>query len=269
MEEVGQENQKLLTANLAIRVNRNSPDLEKDMSFIKERATLREKSLDHCQRTGRPYVTLTYAQSLDGAIASRPGHPLALSCRESQAMTHTLRANHDAILVGIGTVLADDPSLTVRLVSGKNPQPVILDSRLRFPLFSKLLRQKALFPWIITNNKSESERQAALENLGAKVFRLPSGDNGGIEIQTVLRVLGEMGINSLMVEGGAQIITSFLGVRAVDQIIVTIAPVLVGGVRVLDFHHQPRPKVFPRLINVDYERIGEDLIVRGDPDWTV
>jgi GTP cyclohydrolase II len=238
------------------------------MGFMEEAATLPVKSASHRERTGRPYVTLTYAQSLDGAIASRPGHPLALSCRESQTMTHVLRAAHDAILVGIGTVLSDNPSLTVRLVSGKNPQPVVLDGRLRFPLFSKLLRQKTHFPWIFTSTEADPERQVALESLGARVYRLPSGDNGGIGLKELLQMLGEMGINSLMVEGGAQIITSFLGFQAVDQVIVTIAPVLVGGVRVLDILHQPRPKVFPRLINIDYQRIGEDLIVRGDPDWT-
>jgi len=236
------------------------------MSLIKEMANWLEQTITHRQRTGRPYITLTYAQSLDGAIAARPGRPLALSCRDSQAVTHTLRARHDAILVGIGTVLADNPSLTVRLVSGKNPQPVVLDSRLRFPLFSKLLRQQSL-PWIMTSSEAESERQAALEQLGAKIYRLASGDNGGIAIKTVLETLGDKGINSVMVEGGAQIISSFLGCQAVDQIIVTIAPVLVGGVRVLDFRQQPQPKVFPRLINIEYQRIGEDLIVRGEPDW--
>jgi GTP cyclohydrolase II len=236
------------------------------MSFIKEMADWVEQTASHRQRTGRPYVTLTYAQSLDGAIASRPGHPLALSCRESQAMTHVLRAHHDAILVGIGTVLADNPSLTVRLVEGKNPQPVVLDSRLRFPLFAKLLRQEVR-PWIMTNNEAESDRQAALEQWGARIYRLPSTDNGGLEIKTVLQRLGEMNLNSVMVEGGAQIIASFLGYQLVDQIVVTIAPVLVGGVRVLDYHQQPLPKIFPRLAKVSYEKIGEDLIVRGEPDW--
>jgi GTP cyclohydrolase II len=252
-----------------LRVGGNIPGvLEKNMSFMEEAAYLPNKTAAHHQRTGRPYVTLTYAQSLDGAIAARPGHPLALSCRESQTMTHALRAAHDVILVGIGTVLADNPSLTVRLIAGKNPQPVVLDSRLRFPLFAKLLQQKAIPPWIITAMAADAERQTILENLGARVYRLPAGDNGGIDIRELLRILGEMGIQGIMVEGGAQIITSFLACQAVDQVIVTIAPVLVGGVRVLDFFHQPRPKVYPRLINVDYQRIGEDLIVRGDPDWT-
>lgn len=238
------------------------------MDFVEKAVSLPLHGASHRQRTGRPYVTLTYAQSLDGAIAARPGHPLALSCRQSQAMTHELRAAHDAILVGIGTVLADNPSLTVRLVAGGNPQPVVLDSRLRFPLYAKLLGQQ-LPPWIITSTEADPERQPALERLGARIYRLPGGDNGGIGILPVLTMLGEMGMNSVMVEGGAQIITSFLSQKAVDQIIVTIAPVLVGGVRVLDLHHQSRPKVFPRLVNVTYERIGEDLVVRGDPAWTV
>jgi GTP cyclohydrolase II len=237
------------------------------MCFMDEAAYLPQKTAAHRQQTGRPYVTLTYAQSLDGAIAGRPGHPLALSCRESQTMTHALRSAHEVILVGIGTVLADNPSLTVRLVEGKNPQPVILDSRLRFPLYAKLLRQESR-PWIITGMAAEPERQVILEDLGAKVYRLPAGDSGGIDIQELLRTLGEMGINGIMVEGGAQIITSFLACQAVDQVIVTIAPVLVGGVRVLDILHQPRPKGYPRLTNVEYQRVGEDLVVRGDPDWT-
>lgn len=216
---------------------------------------------------GRPYVTLSYAQSLDGSIAARPGHPLSLSCPESRVMTHALRAAHDAILVGIGTVLADDPSLTVRLVPGKNPQPVILDSRLRFPLYAKLLHQNGLPPWIITGDAASPDRQAALERAGARVFRLPTGPHRLIDLRALLNLLGEKGITRLMVEGGAQIITNFLASRLVDQILVTIAPVVVGGLRVVDslglFNSHP----LPRLHRLTYRQVGVDLVIRGEPVW--
>ena len=124
------------------------------------------------QEHGRPLVTLTYAQSLDGSIAARPGHPLTISCTESQTFTHSLRAAHDAILVGIGTVLADNPRLNVRLVAGQNPQPVVLDSRLRFPSYANLLKDGNR-PWVITTPSAERSRAQDLENQGARVFRLP------------------------------------------------------------------------------------------------
>lgn len=239
------------------------------MEYLEHATSLAAKSLGHWEQSGRPYVTLTYAQSLDGAIAARPGHPLALSCLESQTMTHALRAVHDAILVGIGTVLADDPSLTVRLVEGRNPQPVILDSRLRFPTYAKLFQHASHSPWIITSNEAAKERQTVLEQLGARIHRLATVSHGGINLLELLQLLGQKGIHSLMVEGGAQVITSFLSQQLVNQLIVTVAPVLVGGVRVLDVHHLPRPNGLPHLRNVSYQRIGVDLIVRGEPDWTV
>ncbi len=98
---------------------------------------------EHRTQTGRPLVSLCYAQSLDGSLAARGGKTLRLSGPESMALTHRLRAAHDAILVGIGTILADNPSLTVRYAAGKNPQPVILDSSLRFPLNANLLYQES------------------------------------------------------------------------------------------------------------------------------
>jgi len=220
----------------------------------------------HRQRLGRPFVTLSYAQSLDGSIAARPGRPLALSGSQSMALTHGLRAAHDAILVGIGTLLADNPRLNVRLVEGKDPQPIVVDSRLRFPPYASLLRNGRV-PWIATSADADGERQTALEEIGARVLRLPPTANGWVDLTALLQHLGEMGVNSLMVEGGAQIITSFLAARLVDQVVLTIAPMLVGGLRVMDYLGQAQVNCFPRLRRVSYQHLGEDLVLRGEPHW--
>jgi 3,4-dihydroxy 2-butanone 4-phosphate synthase/GTP cyclohydrolase II len=215
--------------------------------------------------SGRPFVTLSYAQSLDGSIAARSGRPLALSGPESLALTHSLRAAHDAILVGIGTLLADNPRLTVRLVAGKNPQPVVVDSRLRFPSYAALLGNGRT-PWIATCQEADLGRQAALEAAGARVLRLPSA-NGWVDLVSLLAHLRDLGIHSLLVEGGAQVITSFLISRRVDQMVLTIAPLLVGGLRVVDQLRPSPANRFPRLRQLSYGRLGDDLVVRGEPDW--
>jgi len=219
----------------------------------------------HRRRTGRPVVTLSYAQSLDGSIADRPGRPLALSGPQAMTMTHGLRACHEAILVGIGTVLADNPRLNVSLAAGADPQPIVVDSRLRFPPYANLLKNR-LSPWIATNQGAEAERQQALEAAGVRVLRLP-GSNGWIDLPNLLDHLGSMGINSLMVEGGAQIITSFLASRLVDQVVLTIAPLLVGGLRVVNHLGHSSRRRFPRLRNLSHQQLGDDLVLRGEPDW--
>jgi riboflavin-specific deaminase-like protein len=212
-------------------------------------------------------VTIGYAQSLDGSIAALSGHPMSLSGPKSTLLTHQLRALHEGILVGIGTVLADNPRLTVREVSGRSPRPVVLDSRLRLPLYARLLHQD-LNPWVITTSLADEERQTELEKTGARVIRLPADRTGQIDLRILLLRLKEMGIASLLVEGGAQVITGFLSARLVDQLVITIAPVLVGGLRILDNLSRLNHSGTPRLNNVSYEKLGQDLILRGDLDWT-
>jgi len=223
----------------------------------------------YSKQTGKPFVTVSYAQSLDGSIAARPGRPMALSSPESLVLTHSLRATHDAILVGIGCVLADDPQLNVRLASGSNPRPIVIDSRLRLPPYARILTNGSQAPWIFTSETADSEREKNLQAFGATIFRVPSASDAKIDVVAVLKKLGDLGITTLMVEGGAQIITSFLITRSVNQVVVTISPILVGGTRAVDALARFNPNQFPRLVNVSYEKMGNDLVVRADPEWDV
>lgn len=238
---------------------------------------------------GRPLVTLSYAQSLDGSISTRRGVSTSLSGPDSMKLTHQLRAAHDAILVGIGTVLADDPRLTVRLVEGNNPQPVVLDSNLRLPLNASLF-QSDHHPWIATSqsaprqteaHQSPQIKTADLQARGARLLHLPSDSQGRLSLTALLADLAGRGIASLMVEGGAHVITSFLQQNLVDQIVLTIAPVFLGGLRGFELHqeqldalpvdHGPPQKssrseshpALPRLQEMGYDRLGQDLIIWG------
>jgi 3,4-dihydroxy 2-butanone 4-phosphate synthase/GTP cyclohydrolase II len=206
---------------------------------------------------GRPWVTLSYAQSLDGSITARRGAPLALSGAATLKITHSLRARHSAILVGIGTLLADDPQLNVRLVPGSDPQPVVLDRKLRFPPDARLLRvQKS--PWIFTTRNAQMEREAYLIKSGARVFRSDT------EIGNILSVLSQEGILSVMVEGGAGVITSFLQAQLVDFVVLTIASRLVGGLRSIE---SLLVGDGPRLDKFGVQRFEDDLLIWGCPRW--
>lgn len=236
---------------------------------------LQQRMHDHFQATGRPFVTLSYAQSLDGSIAAQAGRPLSISSAEALAFTHRMRAAHDAILVGIGTLLADDPRLTVRHTEGTHPQPVVLDTQLRFPLSAQLLDGAGPTPIIATNQKSDSARFERLEAAGAQVLRLPCDGEKGVSLAALLGALAERGLRSLMVEGGAQVITSFLCRRLVDHVAVTIAPMFVGGLPALDAllpdgaasTDGTENEAFPRLRNLSYRWLGRDLVLQGDPAW--
>ena len=222
-------------------------------------------------RHARPAVTLTYAQTLDGSIAVRPDEPLAISGPETKYLTHRLRAVHDGILVGVGTVLADDPKLTARRVGGPHPRPVILDSRLRTPRSARVLRHPkgAL---LVAAADANPSRAAALEAAGAQVLRVPRGP-AGVNLTAALAALYALGLRSLMVEGGARVLASFLRARLGDWLLVTLAPYLVGGVPVLAdlATDAPRPPsdlaAFPRLEEARWRAYGRDWVVWGRLAW--
>lgn len=237
--------------------------------LVEERlADLRRRIADN--RTGRPFITLSYAQSLNGSIGGRGGLPLALSAPDSLRLTHTLRAAHNAILVGVGTVLADDPSLTVRLVDGPQPLPVVLDSALRMPPTARLLEHPRSV--LVAASAVDPQRAALLQGRGVDILALP-GEGGRIDLELLLAGLAQRGVRSVMVEGGAQVIAEFLRRRLVDAIVLTVAPRLVDGVNALagdgwsEDGAEPALGSMPTLGDLHYTRLDNDLLVWATPVW--
>jgi riboflavin-specific deaminase-like protein len=215
----------------------------------------------------RPFVSLSFAQSLDGSISLHPTAPVRLSNSHSQSFTHNIRAIHDSILIGIGTLIADDPKLTVRLVPGDDPQPVVVDSHLRFPIQARLLQENNTKPWIACTAEINDEKSKIIYDNGGKILKLPALPNGWVNLSTLMQQLYEHGIRSLMVEGGARIITSFLRERLADQIILTIVPMILGGFRGVRELEDIISPFMTNLQNMHYELIQDNLIVRGDLNY--
>lgn len=177
----------------------------------------------------RPTVTVSYAQTLDGRLAAANGSSRWISSPDSLRFAHQLRAEHDAVAVGAGTACNDDPRLTVRLVPGDDPLRVVVDSALRTPLSAAVLANGAAKGTVLAvTDRAPDERCAEAESLGATVLRLPASGKGRVDLDALLSGLHSLGVRSVMVEGGAALITSFLCERLVDRLAVCIAPKILG-----------------------------------------
>jgi len=163
-------------------------------------------------------------------LATAGGSSRWISSPESLRFTHALRAKHDAIMVGAGTACKDNPRLTVRLVPGKNPLRVVVDSTLRTPLTAAVLANGAATGTVLAVTKrAPAERCDEARSMGATVLRLPTDVQGRVDLNALLSELHALGVGSVMVEGGATLITSFLCERLVDRLAVCIAPKILGS----------------------------------------
>jgi riboflavin-specific deaminase-like protein len=220
--------------------------------------------------TKRPFITLAFAQAWDGSITTDKGSTVILSNTESSTLTHQLRSLHDGILVGIETVLSDDPQLTVRLWSGKNPQPIVLDSRLRMPPAAKLCQHPDSTCWLLTLQAEMDEE--AFD--GVKIIRVnnsasgkPAAEKGEadfVPLAPAMDKLKSLGINSLMVEGGARVLTEFLKAELADAIVMTMAPKILGGYKAIGDLGITSYSNLPVISQLNAEKLGSDLIVWGD-----
>lgn len=219
--------------------------------------------------TGLPFVTIKAAMSLDGKIATRRGESKWITGPEARAVAHKLRAQHDAVLVGLNTVLRDDPALTVRLGKpvSRQPRRIVLDTSGRIPLTSQLLSDRFRSNTIvITTKRCGVSRREEIQSRGARVLIAPlRGD--AIDLRWTLRQLGKMEITSLLVEGGGEAIASFLDQGLADRLAFFYAPILIGGndsVCAVGGKGIARIEDALRLKHLSVQTIGHDLLVTGD-----
>ncbi|WP_209122500.1 bifunctional diaminohydroxyphosphoribosylaminopyrimidine deaminase/5-amino-6-(5-phosphoribosylamino)uracil reductase RibD [Alkalihalobacillus sp. BA299] len=239
--------------------------IEVEVGLMKKEADELNAVFYHYIKTIRPFVTLKSAVSLDGKIATVTGDSKWITSSEAREDVHYLRHTHDAILVGVGTVLADNPSLTTRISGGgKNPIRIILDSMLRTPLEATVVTDGRSPTWIITTDRADINKKQQLEQLGVTVLSL--GES--LVITKLLERLGEKGVTSLFVEGGATVNASFLKVKAVNQVITYIAPKIIGGITAPSSFGGEGFQTMADVLELDIKRVdqlGPDIKIISIP----
>jgi len=211
-----------------------------------------------------PFVTLKFACSLDGKIATSSGESQWISCAASRKFTHHLRDINDAILVGIGTVLADNPSLTTRLIDGKNPVRVIVDSNARTPLDSNVVTDKSARTIIAVTENAPHEKISALESCGVEIITAGGGER--VDLEILMRTLAEREITSVLVEGGGKIHFAMLSAGLVDKIFAFVAPKIIGGsdaLTAIEGAGFAKLSDAVTLKNFTAEKIGDDILLTG------
>lgn len=214
-----------------------------------------------------PFVTLKAASTLDGKIATHSLDSKWITSEEARLDVHLLRSQHMAILVGVGTVIADDPELTARIPNGRNPLRIVLDSTLRIPLHSKLVTDGAADTWVFTSRNHDAEKRKALEALGVYIYETNSENQ--VDVLDVVRLLGEKGISSLFIEGGGTINAAFLENGLIDKVVFYFAPKLVGGKIAPTFIEGTGVEWMKDAIDIhdgEFSKIGKDFKFTGYPE---
>ncbi len=217
--------------------------------------------------TGQPWVLLKAALSLDGRIATISGASKWITGEKSRRVTHRLRCQSDAILVGVETVLADDPALTTRLPGrgGRDPLRIILDSHLRTPPTARVINRNSAATWIFCGPQADDNRARRLREAEVEIHQVGLAADGFLALPEVLAGLGSAGVSTLLVEGGGRVHGAFLREQLADELAFFIAPMLIGGdgLAVVGSLALNDLDQTPRLSEISHRRYGDDLLIRG------
>ena len=221
----------------------------------------------HYIKTDLPFVTVKFAMSLDGKIATRTGDSRWISCLESRRFVHQIRGQSDAVLTGINTVMADDPRLTARdendVPLDHQPLRVVVDSRGRIPRDAAMLSEPG--KTLVALTHPDDGALEALSGAGADVLTVP-GDNGGVDVAELMAMLGEQGTTTVLVEGGGELVGSLFDEKLVTKVVAFVSPTIIGGqdapspVGGLGIEHLTEAL---RLNDVEVRRFGPDVAIIG------
>jgi diaminohydroxyphosphoribosylaminopyrimidine deaminase/5-amino-6-(5-phosphoribosylamino)uracil reductase len=235
------------------------------------RARLANQAFRKHARSGRPWVLFKSAMTLDGKVATRTGDSKWISSESSRALAHRWRASVDAVVVGIGTALADDPQLTARIEDPdptvpalRQPRRVVFDSTGRLPLDSQLVQQAPEIPLTVVVSRAAPRSAAdALQNAGADVI-VATGEHEPARVRSALDQLGEAGIHAVLLEGGPHLAGAFLDAGEIDEVRLFLAPLLLGGSKARDpLEGEGVEKISEALkaLTLDCERVADDVLI--------
>lgn len=240
--------------------------IDVEVGLCKEEAMQLNEKFFYFIQTNTPYITIKAGISLDGKTATKTGDSKWITSPESREDVHHLRHEHDGILVGINTILQDNPLLTTRRPRGGiNPIRIVLDTELKIPTSANVVQDRSARTIVFTGNKNHLEKKKVLEGLGVTVI---TQESNNISLPELLKTLGELKVMSILVEGGSEIHASFIEEKAFQQIITYVAPKIIGGRDAFPFIGGESPELVKygkQLLFTEIKQIGPDIKITAKP----
>jgi diaminohydroxyphosphoribosylaminopyrimidine deaminase/5-amino-6-(5-phosphoribosylamino)uracil reductase len=257
-----------LVSGSGVEILRNA-GIEVEVGICEEESRRMNEVFNKFIVSKRPFVTLKSAVTLDGKVATSTSDSKWITSEAARKEVHQLRNENVGILVGVNTVIKDDPELTSRIPNGRNPIRIILDSTLRIPEDSKVVTDHKAPTWIFTTESHNLDKKHKLEEAGVKVF--VTGGTKQVDLNKVLEILGENFISSLLLEGGGEINASFIEKKLIDKLVLYIAPKVIGGKFAPSFLQGPGVLKMSEAIefaDVSFTQVGKDYKFTGYPIYS-